>query len=54
MFDFFGGGRDEFVKLPQITAVHALQVETVYGRGYMLRLVAEAREAQLLQTEWSV
>ena len=34
---------------------HALQVETVYGRGYMLRLGSASREEELLQpTEWSV
>ncbi len=34
---------------------HALQVETVYGRGYMLRLASGSRNDDLLQpTEWSV
>ncbi len=34
---------------------HALQVETVYGRGYMLRLVAPASSEEALQPfEWSV
>lgn len=34
---------------------HALQVETVYGRGYLLRLASEARDDELLQpAEWSV
>lgn len=34
---------------------HALQVETVYGRGYMLRLGSPSRDDELLQTtEWSV
>jgi DNA-binding response OmpR family regulator len=33
----------------------ALQVETVYGRGYLLRLASEARDDALLQpAEWSV
>ncbi len=34
---------------------HALQVETVYGRGYLLRLAAQAADDELLQpAEWSV
>jgi len=34
---------------------HALQVETVYGRGYLLRLASEAPDTELLQpAEWSV
>jgi DNA-binding response OmpR family regulator len=34
---------------------HALQIETVYGRGYLLRLAAEAGNDELLQpAEWSV
>jgi len=34
---------------------HALQVETVYGRGYLLRLATESANDELLQpAEWSV
>ena len=36
-------------------AGHGIVVETVYGRGYLLRLVAPGREAQEHRAaEWSV
>ena len=36
-------------------AGHSLVVETVYGRGYLLRMGAPARQAEEQQaTEWSV